>query len=98
MTATVAEPITLAAARYLRSIRDERHLNGEARVRIVFRDGSLGMSFLEEPRKSDRRIDLGGIHVYVARNLAARLRDRIIDVRTGDGRPRLVLRRTISPG
>jgi Fe-S cluster assembly iron-binding protein IscA len=52
------------------------------------------MSFIEEPRKSDRVVDLGGIHVYVARNLAAGLRDRVIDVRHDDDGERLVLRRS----
>jgi hypothetical protein len=85
--------ITLAAARHLRSLRDERGLNGEPTVRIVRRGGSLGMSFVEPPRKSDHRTDLGGIHVYLARNLAAGGDDRVIDVREADGRRRLVLRR-----
>lgn len=85
--------ITLAAARHLRTMREQRGLDGEPTVRIVRRGGSLGMSFVEPPRKSDHLADLGGIHVYLARNLAGGSDDRVIDLRVADGRERLVLRR-----
>jgi hypothetical protein len=55
---------------------------------------SDGSNLRTQTRKSDRVVDLGGIHVYVARNLAAGLRDRVIDVRHDDDGERLVLRRS----
>jgi iron-sulfur cluster assembly protein len=90
--------ITKNAVTAIKGLAASRELPESGGIRISARDdaelersGSLDLSLAASPAEDDTVVDEHGARVFVERNAAAFLDDKVLDVRVKDTRARFVI-------
>ena len=89
--------VTAEAARHLARLRSDRGLGNEVGARFIRKDGKFGVTFSERPAPGDKVVAKQEVNVFVPTEVADALADSVIDVKTEEGRSRLIARPRETP-
>ena len=86
--------LTTGAANHLRSATERRDTTGGRTPRFARESGQIKLGFAPTPAPGETVMEISGIRLFVAEDIADKLEAAIIDVRREqDGKQVLVLRR-----
>jgi Fe-S cluster assembly iron-binding protein IscA len=84
--------VTTEAARHLAQLRTDRGHGPDVGARFIRKDGKFGVTFSEQPVPGDKLVAKQELNVYVPADVADVLNDSVIDVKTQEGKARLIAR------